>query len=235
MIKRAIILCGGKGKRLRPYTHIFPKSLMPIGDVPILEIVIKKLIKFNFNHITLAVNHQAKMIESFFGNGSKWNIKVDYSRENKILGTMGPLKLIEDLPENFLVMNADVLTDLDLNKFLNYHRIKKNNFTISSHTRVENIDYGVLICNKKSRLVKFQEKPNEKYNVSMGIYAINKKILNYIPNNKKFGFDDLMIKLLKKNIKVDVKPHNKFWLDIGRPSDYQQALEIFAKNKKFFY
>ena len=235
MKKRAVILCGGKGKRLRPYTHIFPKSLMPIGEVPILEIVIKKLIKFNFKHITLAVNHQAKMIESFFGDGSKRNIKIDYSHEKTILGTMGPLKLIKNLPEDFLVMNADVLTDLNLSRFLDYHKKSKNIFTISSHSRVENIDYGVLICNQKSRLVKFQEKPNETFNVSMGIYAINKKILSYIPNRKKFGFDDLMIKLLKRKIKVDVKAHNKFWLDIGRPSDYQTALELYKKNKKFFY
>tara|TARA_Y100001970_G_C14166181_1_gene821430 strand:+ start:951 stop:1664 length:714 start_codon:yes stop_codon:yes gene_type:complete len=234
MTNRAIILCGGKGKRLRPYTNIFPKPLMPIGEFPILEIVIKKLRKHNFKHITLAVNHQAKMIESFFGNGSKWNIKIDYSLESKELGTMGPLKLINDLPENFLVMNADILTDLNFNNFLNYHKKNKNNFTVSSHTRVENIDYGVLICNKKSELIQFEEKPNEKFNVSMGVYAINRGILKLIPKNKKFGFDSLMLEMLKKNIKVKVKKHNNYWLDIGRPSDYQRATEVFLENKKLF-
>ena len=234
MIKRAIILCGGKGKRLRPYTYTFPKSLMPIGDQPILEIVIKQLIKYKFNHITLAVNHQARIIESFFGDGSKWNIKIDYSLEEKALSTMGPLRLINNLPEDFLVMNADILTNLNFRKLCEHHIKRKNLFTISSHTRIENIDYGVLLCNRKSELINFKEKPNEKFKVSMGIYVINKKILRYIPKNKKFGFDDLMIKLINKKIKVNVKNHDKYWLDIGRPSDYQEAANIFMKNKNFF-
>ena len=233
MIKRAVILCGGKGRRLRPYTYNIPKSLVPLGERPILEIVIKQLIKNNFNHITLAVNHQAKMIESFFGDGSKWDIKIDYSLENKILGTMGPLKIIDDLPDNFLVMNADILTDLNFRSFVNFHLKRKNLFTISSHTRIENIDYGVLQCNKNSKLIKFSEKPNEKYLVSMGVYAVSKKILKFIPKNKKFGFDNLMLKLLKNNIKIDVKNHGKYWLDIGRPDDYHKAVKIFAE-KKFF-
>ena len=157
MSKRVIILCGGKGKRLKPYTTILPKPLMPIGDIPILEIVIRQLIKFKFNHITLAVNHQARMIESFFGNGSRWGAKIDYSLEDKELSTMGPLKLIKDLPNNFLVMNADVLTDLNYKKFFNYHLKNQNLFTISSHIRNEMIDYGVLIRGNKNNLKAFKE------------------------------------------------------------------------------
>lgn len=234
MIKRAVILCGGKGKRLKPFTTVFPKSLMPIGELPILEIVIKQLSKFKFNHITLAVNHQARMIETFFGDGSKWNVKIDYSLESKELSTMGPLRLINDLPENFLVMNADVLTDLNFKNFFDAHVKNKNIFTISSHSRTENIDYGILEINSKSNLKKFSEKPNEKYLVSMGIYALNNTILNYIPKNRKFGFDDLMISLIKKKIKVSVKNHKRYWLDIGRPKDYSEAIEVFENHRKLF-
>ena len=234
MIRRAIILCGGKGKRLKPYTTVFPKSLMPIGEFSILEIVIKQLSKYQFNHITLAVNHQAKMIETFFGDGSRWNIKIDYSLEAKELSTMGPLKLINNLPENFLVMNSDILTDLNYKKFFDYHIKKKNLFTISSHNRIEKIDYGVLSADKKGFLKQFREKPNEEYLVSMGVYALNKGMLKFIPKNKKFGFDDLMEKLLKKNIRVSLKNHNKYWLDIGRPKDYSEAIEVFESHRKLF-
>ena len=117
MSKRAIILAGGKGTRLRPYTVVLPKPLMPIGEHPILEVVIRQLISYGFDHITLAVNHQAELIKAFFGDGSKWNIKIDYSLEDQPLGTMGPLKLIKDLPENFLVMNGDILTELKFSEF----------------------------------------------------------------------------------------------------------------------
>lgn len=234
MINRAVILCGGKGKRLRPYTHLLPKPLMPIGEIPILEIVVRQLIYFGLSHITLAVNHQANVIKSFFGNGSKWNIKIDYSFEDKQLSTMAPLKLINDLPNNFLVMNADILTDLNYGKLIRFHERKKNLFTISSKQRVQDIDYGVLKVNKMNELMDFTEKPQKKFIVSMGIYVINKKVLKYIPNNKKFGFDDLMLKLLKNKIRVNIKNHNKYWLDIGRPEDYSKAIKIFEDKKNIF-
>jgi NDP-sugar pyrophosphorylase family protein len=135
MSKRAIILAGGKGTRLRPYTVVLPKPLMPIGEYPILEVVIRQLINYGFDHITLAVNHQAELIKAFFGDGSKWNIKIDYSLEDQPLGTMGPLKLIKDLPKNFLVMNGDILTDLNFSEFYDNHSNNKELFTISSYTR----------------------------------------------------------------------------------------------------
>ena len=128
MIKRAIILAGGKGTRLRPYTKVFPKSMMPIGKFIILEIVIKQLKFYGFKHITISVGHQANLIKAFFGNGSKYKISIDYSLEKKPLGTMGPLKIIKDLPQNFLVLNGDVLTDLNFDKFYNYHIKKKTYF-----------------------------------------------------------------------------------------------------------
>ena len=232
MTKRAIILAGGKGTRLRPFTKVFPKPLMPIGKYIILEIVIKQLRFYGFKHITITVNTQANLIKAFFGNGSKFNTYIDYVLEKKPLGTMGPLKTIKDLPKNFLVLNGDVLTDLNFNKFYSQH-IKNNNlFTISSYKRMELIDYGLLETNKKNSLIKFIEKPKKIYKMSMGIYMLNKNILKYIPENKHFGFDNLMYKLLKLKKRIKVKPHNGYWLDIGRPSDYIVATEQFTKMKK---
>ena len=132
MEKRAVILAGGKGTRLRPYTVVLPKPLMPIGDYPILEVIIRQLKEYGFTRITIAVNHQAEIIKAFFGNGSKWNINIDYSLEEKALSTMAPLKLINDLPDNFLVMNGDILTDLDFGQFYENHSKNNNIFTISS-------------------------------------------------------------------------------------------------------
>ena len=144
MSKRAIILAGGKGTRLRPYSISIPKPLVPIGDLPILEIIIKQLKENGFDHITITINHMADMIKAFFGNGSKWNIKIDYSLEDKPLSTMGPLKLIDDLPNNFLIMNGDVLTDLNYNNFYDFHVQNRKYFTISSYKQKKKVNMVYL-------------------------------------------------------------------------------------------
>ncbi len=234
MSKRAIILAGGKGTRLRPYTVVLPKPLMPIGEYPILEVIIRQLVFHEFNHITLAVNHQAELIKAFFGNGEKWNINIDYSLENLPLGTMGPLKLISDLPEHFLVMNGDVLTDLNYSEFYNEHSFRDRLFSISAFARVQKVDYGVLSTDAKGNLTGFMEKPTNSYNVSMGVYMVSRKILKYIPLNEAFGFDSLMLDLLKDKEKVNVRPFSGYWLDIGRPDDYMQAIEEFGSMKSKF-
>jgi len=231
MIKRAIILAGGKGTRLKPFTKILPKPLMPIGKFTILEIVIRQLKYYGFKHITITVNHQAKLIKAFFGNGKKFNVTIDYALEKKPLGTMGPLKGIKNLPENFLVMNGDILTDLNFSKLYNIHKKNKNLFTISSYKRKDSIDYGLLKINEKYTLTKFVEKPSKTYQVSMGIYIIEKKIIKYLPNNRYFGFDNLMYKLLKLKKNVKVINHNGYWLDIGKPEDYINAIKQFKKMK----
>ena len=229
MSKRAVILAGGKGIRLRPYTVTFPKPLVPVGDHPILEIIIKQLVKHGFTHITITVNHLAELIESFFGDGLKWNVKIDYSLEDKPFGTMGPLKLIEDLPDNFLIMNGDVLTDLDFDCFYNFHVEKEKLFTISSFKRIQKVDYGVLKTNEGKSLVGFQEKPTIPFEVSMGIYMASKRILDYIPDDKTFGFDHLMHRMIEVNEYPEVKLHKGYWLDIGRPNDYEKACNDINK------
>lgn len=232
--KHAIILAGGKGTRLRPYTVVLPKPLMPIGDYPILEVIVRQLACSGFGKITMAVNHQAELIKAFFGDGARWGISIDYSLEDEPLGTMGPLKLIQDLPDNFLVMNGDILTDLNFNNFYNQHALGNNLFTISSHCRVHMIDYGVLEMDQDQHLIGFREKPKTEYQVSMGIYMINRSVLDFIPCRKAYGFDSLMLDLIKAGKKIDVVNFDGYWLDIGRPDDYMQAIEQFESVRSKF-
>jgi len=231
--RRAVILAGGKGTRLRPYTVVLPKPLMPIGDYPILEVVIRQLAAHGFERVTMAVNHQAELIKAFFGDGSKWGVQIDYSLEDEPLGTMGPLKRIGDLPEHFLVMNGDVLSDLDFAAFHAEHTAANRLFTISSHRREHTIDYGVLLTSGAT-LDGFQEKPVSAYEVSMGIYMVSREILSFIPASGPYGFDHLMRDLLAARRTVHVSRFNGYWLDIGRADDYRQAIDEFAGMKHRF-
>ena len=234
MGKRAIILAGGQGTRLRPYTVVLPKPLMPIGDYPILEVIIRQLAYCEFNHITLAVNHQAELIKTFFGDGKKWGIQIDYSLEDKPLSTMGPIKLISDLPDDFLIMNGDVLTDLNYGELFSQHCNNKNIFTIAASQRNQTSEYGVLEVDCSNKLYGFKEKPVTQYDVSMGIYIANKKILNYIPENKAYGFDNLMLDLIHSANPASVFRFSGYWLDIGRPDDYCKAIDEFDSLKERF-
>jgi len=196
-------------------------------------VIIKQLVAAGFTHITLAVNHQAEIIKAFFMDGSKWGVRVDYSLEDKPLGTMGPLKLIKDLPENFLVMNGDILTDLDFADFHDAHIQKSEIFTISSYVRKELVDYGVLDTTD-GRLLGLREKPRMSYEVSMGVYMMSKQALEYIPANSAHGFDNLMHDLVAAKQHVAVNKFSGYWLDIGRPDDYSVAIDIFEKNSATF-
>ncbi|HJR56524.1 MAG TPA: sugar phosphate nucleotidyltransferase [Rhizomicrobium sp.] len=229
MSRRAVILAGGRGMRLRPYTVVLPKPLMPIGDFPILEVIVRQLKNRGFDHITLAVNHQAELIVAFFGDGTKWGLKIDYSREDRPLSTMGPLQLIPDLPENFLVMNGDTLTDLDYATFLDAHCADGNIFTISSFVREHRVDYGVLEPDTSRRLGGFREKPVLTYEVSMGVYAVSRAAAAMIPAGRAYGFDNLMLDMIAGKTPAHIVRHEGYWLDIGRPDDYAQAIEDFDK------
>ena len=229
---RAVILAGGMGTRLRPYTTLIPKPLMPIGnEMPILEIIIKQLKKNGFNHITLTVNHLSNLIMAFFGNGEKWGITIDYSVEDQPLSTIGPITLINDLPENFLVMNGDILCDLNYKDFIDFHLLQHNLVTVSSYRRDAKIDFGILEFNESGEIIGFVEKPVYHFDVSMGIYCINKKVIDALPRNKNYGFDQLMIDGIKSNKKYMVRPFDGFWLDIGRPDDYDYCNENYAEIK----
>lgn len=231
MSRRAVILAGGKGTRLRPYTVVFPKPLMPLGDYPILEVIVRQLVHFQFDHITMAVNHQANLIKAFFGNGEQWGVHIDYSLEAEPLSTIAPLKLIPDLPQNFLLLNGDVLTDLNMAALLQSHIDHHRSFTIAAFERSHIVDYGVLCVDQHGVLTAFTEKPVMKYIVSMGVYAVNRDALSHAPSGKRYGFDDLMRDMLAAGRPVYVEKHPGYWLDIGRPDDYMQAIEEFEHHK----
>ncbi|MGE5404065.1 MAG: nucleotidyltransferase family protein [Candidatus Saccharibacteria bacterium] len=232
---RAVILAGGQGTRLKPYTTVLPKPLMPIEGQSILEIIIRQIKSRGVDHITLAVNHMAEIIRAFAGDGSKWGLKIDYSMEDMPLGTVGPIRLIKDLPENFLVMNGDVLSDIDFEDLYQAHIKSGALLTIATFHRVVNIDFGVLVTNHEGRVTEFREKPNYEFDVSMGIYVFNKAILDIIPEKRIFGLDHLVLTMLDKKIPVNTYKYHGYWLDIGRPDDYDKAnLEYESIKNKLF-
>lgn len=229
---RAIILAGGKGSRLKPYTKLIPKALVPIGEhYSILEIVIKQLSKFGFKHITIATNHLSKLIQNYFEDGKKYNIKIDYSKEEKELGTIGPLKLIKNLPENFLVMNSDILTNINYKKILHEHIKKKHLITVGCIKRKEKLNFGI-IKHDQNLIKNYLEKPTQSLTVSAGIYCLNKKVLSNIPINRKLDFDKFIKLKLSDKIPVNIYDHKSFWLDIGRVEDYEYANNNLIKISK---
>jgi len=230
----AIILAGGKGTRLAPYTTIFPKPLMPIGDVPILDVVLRQLKAHGFTKVIMAVGYLAELLETYFGDGSKYGIHIQYSRESEPLGTAGPLSLIENLTNPFLVMNGDILTTLNYSALIKYHKEKTGIATIAMHQRTVDVDFGVIELNTNNEITGYIEKPNLKYLVSMGIYIFDTKVLSYIKKSEKIDFPDLVKKLLENNERVIGYSSNDYWLDIGRHEDYERAIDEFEQNKEKF-
>jgi len=221
---KALILAGGKGKRLRPYTTTFPKPLMPIGDKAILEIVIKQLNNSGFDDIIMSIGHLGGLIMAFFGDGSNHDVNINYTKEEKPLGTAGPLSLVREMiDEPFLMMNGDVLTNLDYANFMEYHKKKGNIATVALNKRVVNIDFGVIETDDENHVVGYKEKPTIDYLVSMGIYIFDKRILDYIEDDKYFDLPDLINRLIDNGEKVNGYIFDGYWLDIGRPDDYEKA------------
>jgi NDP-sugar pyrophosphorylase family protein len=228
-----VILAGGKGTRLAPYTVAFPKPLMPLGDVPILEIVVRQLEHFGFDHVTMAVGHLSELIRAFFGDGSKYGLKIDYSREDRPLGTAGPLRRIPDLPESFLVMNGDLLTDLDYADLMRRHREQANDATIGVYRKQVKIDLGVLERDGDGRITDYKEKPTLAYEVSMGVYAFSRGVLEHVPD-AYFDFPDLVLELIRRGRPIRGYAFDGLWLDIGRADDYGKAIETFERERKRF-
>lgn len=227
MSRRAVVLAGGRGTRLRPYTVVLPKPLMPIGEYPILEVIVRQLVSQGFSHITMAVSHQAQIIRAFFGDGSAWGARIDYSMESRPLSTIGPLRLIPDLPDRFLLLNGDVLTDRSFSGLYEEHARSGALFTISAARRRHTIDYGVLQVDGAGRLTGFDEKPSMEFLVSMGVYAMNREVMALVPEDTPYGFDTLMRNLLVRGERVNVSIHDGYWMDIGRADDYMQAVDEF--------
>lgn len=229
---QAVILAGGKGVRLRPYTTTLPKPLMPIGDThTILEIVLDQLAGCGFTSVVLAINHLGPLIRAFVGNGARWGLTVDYIEEDRPLSTVGPLfGLKETLPEEFLVMNGDVLTDLDYADLLHQHTLSGTGLTVAIAERTHRVEFGVLDV-EASRVVGFREKPDLRYQVSMGVYGMSRRTLAPYPAGRPFGFDQLVLDLLARGENPATYPFAGFWLDIGRPEDYDEANRSFEENR----
>ena len=228
---RVIILAGGKGTRLRPYTTVFPKPLMPIGEMPILEIVLRQLKFFGFKKITLSVNHLADLIQAFFKDGSKLGLDISYCIEDRPLGTAGSISLVEDITEPFLVMNGDLLTTIDYTALIKSHMKSYATATIAVISRKIEIDYGTLQIGNKSELIAYQEKPTLEYMVSMGLNVLSKECLKFIPKSQYLDIPMLMNKLMNAGKSVMTFKSECEWFDIGRPDDYEKAIAEFEKSK----
>lgn len=231
---QAIILAGGKGRRLLPYTTVLPKPLMPIGDYPIIEVILRQLKRSGFNEISISTGYLHELIHAYLDSNKTLGLNITYSHEDTPLGTIGPLRLIENLEDTFLVMNGDILTDLDYRKLIESHKKRGAIATVATYQRDANIDFGVLEQNLEHKIIAFREKPTYHFDVSMGVYVFSKKILDYVPVGTPFGFDQLMYALIAKNEDVYSYPHTGYWLDIGRPDDYARSIEEFERYKDRF-
>jgi NDP-sugar pyrophosphorylase family protein len=228
---KAVILAGGKGARLAPYTKILPKSLMPIGDMPILEVLLRQMKRAQVDEVILTVGHLSHLMEAFFQDGERLGLKISYSYEEHPLGTAGPLSLLTGMDDSFLVANGDVLTTLDLRSLVAFHRSSGAIATISSHARKVNIDLGVIQYNGSNQIVGYIEKPTYDFYVSMGIYVFEPRVLSYIPYNQYLDFPDLILRLIEAGETVVGYPYDGYWQDLGRPDDYEQAVQEFEKMK----
>lgn len=231
---KAVVLAGGRGTRLSPYTTILPKPLMPIGDMPILEVMLKQMKRAGITDVTLTVGHLANLLRTFFMDGRQWGMNISYSYEEKPLGTAGPLSLIGGLDSTFLVTNGDVLTTLDLRELAAFHKAQGGIATIAVHQRRVKIDLGVVQWDGEYRIGGYIEKPTYDYTVSMGIYVFEPRVLEFIPFNVYLDFPELVLKLIAAGEKVVGYPFDGYWMDLGRPDDYAQAAEDFVSMREQF-
>ena len=223
---KAIILAGGKGTRLEPYTTVLPKPLMPVGDRAILDIVVHRLVRQGITEIIMSVGYLAELLEAYFQDGSRFGVPIRYARETHPLGTAGPLALIGQeyaLEDTFLMMNGDVLTTLDYRLLTDYHRHHEGLLTIAMHNKQEKVNLGVIHVNENQQLTDYIEKPVLDYNVSMGIYVFEPAVLQYIEPDVRLDFNDLVLRLLENNERVMAYPCAEYWLDIGRMEEFERA------------
>lgn len=234
---RAVILAGGRGTRLAPYTTNFPKPLMPVGDIPIVEVVIRQLRHFHFQRITLAVGHLGELIRAYLENrrGYLEGVEIDFSYESGPSGTAGALARIPGLDTTFLVMNGDILTDLDYVELMERHRRTGAALTIATSRKRIKVDLGVIETDRAGRVLAYKEKPDLFYTVSMGIYIYEPRVLSLIPHDNYLDFPDLVERLLTHREPVGTYLWDGYWLDIGRPEDYQAAVEQFCQKGAEFH
>lgn len=231
---KAVVLAGGKGTRLAPYTTILPKPLMPIGDMPILEVVLRQLAYYGFTDVTLAVGYLAELLSAYCGDGSKFGLHIAYSREEQPLGTAGPIALVPDLQETFLVMNGDLLTTIDYGAMFRYHRERGAIATLATYPREVKIDLGVIEVDEDNWVKDYIEKPTYKYLISTGVYIFEPQVLKYIIPNQRLDLPELMLRLKQNGHAINVFRFAGYWLDIGRHDDYEKAMNEFTARRNLF-
>lgn len=231
---KAVILAGGKGTRLSPYTKVLPKPLMPIGDMPILEVILRQIKLAGINDVVLTVGHLSELLRTFFQDGSRLGLSISYNYEDSPLGTAGPIAFVPDLEETFLVMNGDVLSTLPLGELIEFHKTQKAIATIATHHRRVKVDLGVIQWNGNAHVTGYIEKPTYDYSVSMGIYVFEPKVLNYIPRGEYYDFPDLVKKLIEVGETVAGYRFDGYWQDLGRPDDYESAAQDFDQMRSQF-
>jgi NDP-sugar pyrophosphorylase family protein len=220
---QALILAGGRGTRLAPFTSSFPKPLVPVGDRPILHHLIDSLRDAGFKEIVLSVNYLASLIEAYFGDGSGFGVTIRYTREVEPLGTAGPIAVPADLHETFLVLNGDTLSDIDYMRLYSGHAESGEIATIVSYRRDVPINLGILVSDGRGHLKEYQEKPTLSYEASTGVYAMSRRVREYIANGERLDMPDLMLRLLARGFPPRIYRHEGHWLDIGRVEDYEIA------------
>lgn len=229
---KAVIQAGGKGTRLRPYTLVMPKPMMPVGEQPVIEVLLKWLRRWDVKEAIITTGYLGHLINALCGDGSQWGMTIQYSEEHQPLGTIGPLYQIRDhLNETFLVLNGDLITDLDLRNFVRLHRKNNALVTVATTEKIVDIDFGV-IEDEDGRVIDFREKPKTSFQVSMGIYCMEPQVLEFIPVGVPFGFDNLMYALLEQDLPVCIYKHKGLWMDIGQEEDFSRAQEVFTRDYK---
>ena len=227
MTRRAVVLAGGRGSRLAPYTTVLPKPLLPVGERPILEILLRQLGAAGFDDVTLAVGHLAHLVRAVVGDGSEHGVSIRYHEEDRALGTAGPLATIADLDETFVMVNGDVLTTLDFRALVRAHQQAGNVLTIATHQRIVRADYGVLhtdgAVGATHRVTGYDEKPELAYTVSMGVYVLEPAAIARLGPGDRCDFPDLVLALLSRGAPVGSYAYDGYWLDIGREDDFRRA------------
>ena len=229
-----VILAGGKGKRLHPYTVRLPKPLMPIGDTSVLELLLRQLHVQGFRRATLALSHLGDLIEEVCGDGTRFGLDLCYSREPKPLSTGGPLKLIKGLDRSFVVVNGDLLTDLDFREVIEFHRRREAAATIVVQEHRIGFDFGIVEVNERAELESYREKPSFHHLVSIGVNVLEPEVIDFIESGETLSMPDLLLRLRDAGKRVLVYPTKCLWQDIGRPEHYEKARELFQKHASEF-
>lgn len=230
---QVVLMAGGAGTRLRPFTAVFPKPLVPIGDTSIMEMVLRQLRYYGFDQVKISVGYKAELIMAVVGDGRRFGLTVDYHQEDAPLGTVGALAEMDGLEDNFLVMNGDICTSMNFRDVYEGHVASGAHATIGTYRRREKIQLGVLELDAEHDfLTGFREKPEYEFFVSMGVNAFHRSVVELIPRRQFFGFDMLLLKMLENSIPVRAHHFSGRWLDVGRPDDYEKMCVEFQENPR---